>query len=216
MDEVQIGIALVVIYLLHRWWSSSSSGSSAPSNASGPSSRDPIAAAADRYNALAATIPASSIEQASAMFPQFDDRHLRWEFVRTGRVRTLEQLAQGLLDDRAPPPPPPHPSFLPVQPASRNIAGAASSSVTTRAKVAKHESLIDRLGLQAQASEQDKEFAASGNVDSTSLPEVKGKGKAVDAGWAGLSLQQKKERFVLEARRQALQKDRTKKLASTS
>lgn len=106
MDEVQIGIALVVIYLLHRWWSSSSSGSSAPSNASGPSSRDPIAAAADRYNALAATIPASSIEQASAMFPQFDDRHLRWEFVRTGRVRTLEQLAQGLLDDRAPPPPP--------------------------------------------------------------------------------------------------------------
>jgi len=105
MDEVQIVLAIAVIYLIHRWWSKSpSSGSSRSSGAaaagsSSTSTSTPASAAAERFNALAASIPNSTVQQAQSLFPQIDERQLKWEIVRTGRVRSLEAVAQDLLDE---------------------------------------------------------------------------------------------------------------------
>lgn len=111
MDEVQIVLAIAVIYFIHRWWSktsppSPSSSSSSDGRGSGvgssrggasSSTSNPVV---DRLNALVDSIPEHTLQQAQSLFPQIDERQLKWEFVRTGRVRSLEVVAQELLDDR--------------------------------------------------------------------------------------------------------------------
>jgi len=87
MDEIQIVLALAVIYIIYKWTSRpSSSSSSSSSNI-------------DRLNTLARSIPPASLEQAQSLFPHLDERSLRWQFVKTGRLNTLENVAQSLLDD---------------------------------------------------------------------------------------------------------------------
>lgn len=78
-------------------------------------------------------------------------------------------------------------------------------------KQPRYESLISRLKLQDKASIQDREFASASDSDSqsdaTTSPEglvsgdVKGKGRVVENEYARLSLHEKKELMVLEARR---------------
>lgn len=111
MDEIQIVFALAVIYATYRWWSrpsnatSGTTASNSGTNAS--SSSTPPAAGGDnianeRMNTLATnTVPDASVAQVQAMFPQLGDREIRWEFVRSGRVKTVEQVVQYLLDSPA-------------------------------------------------------------------------------------------------------------------
>lgn len=87
--------------------------------------------------------------------------------------------------------------FLPIRQPPPSTAATTASS--TQQKASKYPSLIERLGIEAQAIAQDGEFAAaaaSGLEDGG-----KGKGKASDVGWKSLSMQEKKERWVLDARR---------------
>lgn len=97
MDEIQIVFALAVIYVTYRWWSrpsapgtGSTSSSSAGTSGSAPN---------ERLNHLANNmVPPSHIAQVQAMFPQLSERDIKWEFVRIGRVRNVEQVVQFLLD----------------------------------------------------------------------------------------------------------------------
>lgn len=75
---------------------------------------------------------------------------------------------------------------------------------------AKHESLIQRLGLKAEADEQDKEFAAQASgetmVDSSAtITPTSRKGKSTDRQlvdqWRSMTMKEKKAKVVLDARR---------------
>lgn len=111
MDEIQILFAITVLYFTYRWWSSSgpSTSGASPSSGSGSGSSSAsssgsgtagVNAAAQRFNFLAERIPNDAVAQATAMFPQLGEREIRWEFVRTGRVRSLEVVVQALLEER--------------------------------------------------------------------------------------------------------------------
>lgn len=95
MDEIQIVFALAVLYVTYRWWSRP--GSSAPGSTTSPSSSQ--STPNERLNNLARDfIPPSHLAQVQAMFPQLNEREIKWEFVRTGRVRNVEQVVQFFLD----------------------------------------------------------------------------------------------------------------------
>lgn len=151
------------------------------------------------------------------MFPQLSEREVKWEFVRTGRVRNVEQVVQFLLDsppnqvrtfqllysfllrkgpsltyDRLQPPT----WFLPPI-----VAQAPPTASATKSK-AKYVSLIERLGLQEQAKQQDQEYASKG-VDGQTASTDKGKStdrRALDE-WRSMTMQEKKAKVVLDARR---------------
>lgn len=74
------------------------------------------------------------------------------------------------------------------------------TSIKTKAK---HPSLIERLGLQKQAQEQDQEFSADTNSSEGGPSADKGKStdrRALDE-WRSMSMQEKKAKMVLNARR---------------
>lgn len=99
------------------------------------------------------------------------------------------QIPAGFLE---PVPPPP------LEGASSATTGSAASSSIQKSK---HESLIERLGLQKQVEKQDTELSADGS----GVGEVEGKGKgtarSIQEEWKSLSMQERKERMVLDARR---------------
>ena len=101
MDEIQIVFALAVLYVTYRWWSrpgAPGSPSSSSGNNSGASSSQSTVAN-ERINTLARDfIPPSHLAQVQSMFPQLNERDIKWEFVRSGRVRNVEQVVQFFLD----------------------------------------------------------------------------------------------------------------------
>lgn len=104
MDEIQILLAITVLYFTYRWWSGPSTpGTGGSSSSSSSSSNNPTTSAAQRFVALSERIPSDAVAQARAMFPQLSEREIRWEFVRTGRLRPLETVVQALLEERQTP-----------------------------------------------------------------------------------------------------------------
>ena len=104
MDELQILLAITVLYFTYRWWSGPTTpGASAGSSSSSSSSSNAGSSAAQRFVVLAERIPSDAVAQARAMFPQLSEREIRWEFVRTGRLRPLETVVQALLEERQTP-----------------------------------------------------------------------------------------------------------------
>jgi hypothetical protein len=100
MDELQIILAIAVLYATYRWYSSSSSSSSSSTTSSGSRSSSNPAQRAQRFVSLSESIPNDAFTQVQAMFPQMSEREIRWEFVRTGRVRNLDAVVQDLLEGR--------------------------------------------------------------------------------------------------------------------
>lgn len=99
MDEIQIVFAIAVLYVTYRWWSRPSSPAGAGSTSSTSTTTSSSNASNERLNHLANDfVPPSHIAQVQAMFPQLNEREIKWEFVRTGRVRNVEQVVQFLLD----------------------------------------------------------------------------------------------------------------------
>ena len=93
------------------------------------------------------------------------------------------------------------------------VISSPTPAKTAPAK-AKYPSLIERLGLQSQATAQDEELAgpSSGvplppSFTSTTADTGMGKGKGKmreDKAWIEMSVQEKKEAMVLDARRYVL------------
>ncbi|KAK9895758.1 hypothetical protein P389DRAFT_170481 [Cystobasidium minutum MCA 4210] len=207
MDEIQIVFALAVIYVTYRWWSRPGSGppGSTSSSTSGSASSTQGIAANERLNTLARDfIPPSQLAQVQSMFPQINERDIKWEFVRSGRVKNVEQVVQFFLDS---PPSQPPAWFLPV------VAPEPAATTSTKTNT-KYPSLIDRLGLKQQAEEQDKELLLS---TSSSRDSSADKGKSTDRKaleeWRSMSMQEKKAKMVLNARRSILEKERKAQLS---
>lgn len=80
--------------------------------------------------------------------------------------------------------------MAPPPPTSANAASAPLQK-------AKYDSLITKLKLQDQIKQQDAELAG----DTTAGGKGKGTERSISEEWKGLSLQEKKERMVLAARR---------------
>lgn len=112
MDELQIALAVLVLYFSYRYISNRSSSSTAASGSSGST---------DRYSGLSARIPPASLEQLQALFPQLGERQLRWEVVRTGRIRSVEVIAQGMLEDQG--------RGRPLMPVSRQYTGELLAAI---------------------------------------------------------------------------------------
>jgi hypothetical protein len=73
----------------------------------------------------------------------------------------------------------------------------ASSANAPALQKARYDSLITKLKLQEQVKQQDAELAGDG----TASGKGKGTERSISEEWKGLSLQEKKERMVLAARR---------------
>ena len=223
MDEIQILLAITVLYFTYRWWSGPSTpatGGGLPSSSS--SSSNAATSAAQRFVALSERIPSDAVAQARAMFPQLSDREIRWEFVRTGRLRPLETVVQALLEERQTPivgffrliscshcllSESAAPSQIPAgflepvpPPAAPAAPGTTRQQAASSLQKSRHESLIERLGLQKQVEAQDRELTGSSEASSAG---DKGKGteRSLNESWAALTMQERKERMVLDARR---------------
>jgi hypothetical protein len=81
---------------------------------------------------------------------------------------------------------------------------AAEPPTGSTVRITKYESLIQRLGLQKQAEEQDKEFHDMTAPEKA--PSVD-KGKSTDRQlveqWRSMSMQEKKAKLVMDSRRYA-------------
>lgn len=145
MDEIQIVFALAVLYVTYRWWSRP--GSSAPGSTTSSSSSSQ-GTPNERLNNLARdSIPPSHIAQVQAMFPQLNEREIKWEFVRTGRVRNVEQVVQFFLDS---PPSPVSVDFLRIK-AWEESYHYDNVCIDLRSSLSIAASLVPRTGGHASA-----------------------------------------------------------------
>jgi len=189
-----MAVAIVMVYMLYRWFSARGTNEATAGGATGSSS-----SAATGVNTAATlgfrprNVTPEMVQTVASMFPDIPEDNIRFDLLRTGNAeRTVNTvLEKGFL----PPPPPTYVRPAGSQPAARPQRAPASAAATGSSSSPSAPNLISRFHLEKRLSDPNISDQPAGKGTWENTPEGR-----------QANLAERKAQMILAARKRLLEK----------